>query len=370
MSLGTCSGNGSSSRRCRTVRTGCCVRGGRRGRSRRNGREPDRGFAVHSINPKQRRGGAGASRALRTDPHCLRWSGLVAVVASRRGPEAGTGKSDAGAGRYYPQFLDDRRGAVGTRLVAEPADAACRPTRSRGDAHQSVEAAIRRNAAPAGCATGAGRACHGAARRRTNRQSDQTRRELDRLVHQFAEAAPADDPNASTARRAPVQGPAGTQLEAGMVCGCRLGAQNHQACVLDVAGNVLGEREFEHGGAGLSCGRAARLGGHGQDPGRSGAHPERRGDPFQARAGTGAGTGASARAGAPRRQAAARAQADERPGTRPGSMKTVASGLAPRATPETAAPRLAAAGSPPRRSSTLPPSRKQPAPAHACASPD
>ena len=30
------------------------------------------------------------------------------------------------------------------------------------------------------------------------------------------------------------------------------GAQNHQACVLDVAGNVLGEREFEHGGAGLS----------------------------------------------------------------------------------------------------------------------
>ena len=30
------------------------------------------------------------------------------------------------------------------------------------------------------------------------------------------------------------------------------GAQKHHACVLDVAGQVLGEREFEHGGAGLS----------------------------------------------------------------------------------------------------------------------
>ena len=30
------------------------------------------------------------------------------------------------------------------------------------------------------------------------------------------------------------------------------GSQKHQACVLDAAGEVLGEREFEHGGAGLS----------------------------------------------------------------------------------------------------------------------
>ena len=30
------------------------------------------------------------------------------------------------------------------------------------------------------------------------------------------------------------------------------GSQEHQACVLDAAGEVLGEREFEHGGAGLS----------------------------------------------------------------------------------------------------------------------
>ena len=30
------------------------------------------------------------------------------------------------------------------------------------------------------------------------------------------------------------------------------GSQKHQACVLDAAGKVLGEREFEHGGAGLS----------------------------------------------------------------------------------------------------------------------
>ena len=30
------------------------------------------------------------------------------------------------------------------------------------------------------------------------------------------------------------------------------GSQTHQACVLDGAGKVLGERAFEHGGAGLS----------------------------------------------------------------------------------------------------------------------
>ena len=37
---------------------------------------------------------------------------------------------------------------------------------------------------------------------------------------------------------------------AGVVRGHRLGSQKHQACVLDVGGKVLGEREFEHGGAG------------------------------------------------------------------------------------------------------------------------
>ena len=30
------------------------------------------------------------------------------------------------------------------------------------------------------------------------------------------------------------------------------GSQQHQACVLDAVGKVLGERSFEHGGAGLS----------------------------------------------------------------------------------------------------------------------
>ena len=30
------------------------------------------------------------------------------------------------------------------------------------------------------------------------------------------------------------------------------GSRKHQACVLDAVGKVLGEREFEHGGAGLS----------------------------------------------------------------------------------------------------------------------
>ena len=40
--------------------------------------------------------------------------------------------------------------------------------------------------------------------------------------------------------------------EAGLVRGVDWGSQKHQARVLDVAGQVLGEREFEHGGTGLS----------------------------------------------------------------------------------------------------------------------
>ena len=41
-------------------------------------------------------------------------------------------------------------------------------------------------------------------------------------------------------------------LKLAWFAGVDWGSRKHQACVLDAAGNVLGEREFEHGGAGLS----------------------------------------------------------------------------------------------------------------------
>ena len=41
-------------------------------------------------------------------------------------------------------------------------------------------------------------------------------------------------------------------LELRWFVGVDWGSQKHQACVLDAAGAVLGEREFKHGGAGLT----------------------------------------------------------------------------------------------------------------------
>ena len=76
--------------------------------------------------------------------------------------------------------------------------------------------------------------------------------------------APDGWPVGSLRRRAPVQGPAGIgarpfdsadgrfNLKLAWFAGIDWGSRKHQACVLDAAGNVLGEREFEHGGAGLS----------------------------------------------------------------------------------------------------------------------
>ena len=92
--------------------------------------------------------------ARRTDPHCLRrleptdpaiielreWSRLDEDLTRERVRLANRMRAavdDALGARGGRR----RRGAVGTRPVAEPADAACGPTRSRGDAHQSVEAA-------------------------------------------------------------------------------------------------------------------------------------------------------------------------------------------------------------------------------------
>ena len=68
----------------------------------------------------------------------------------------------------------------------------------------------------------------------------------------------------SLRRGAPVQGPAGIgarpfdltdarwDLKLAWFAGVDWGSRKHQACVLDADGEVLGEREFEHGGAGLS----------------------------------------------------------------------------------------------------------------------
>ena len=43
------------------------------------------------------------------------------------------------------------------------------------------------------------------------------------------------------------------RLQAGWFVGVDWGSQKHQVCVTDAAGEVLGERAFEHGGAGLSA---------------------------------------------------------------------------------------------------------------------
>ncbi len=41
-------------------------------------------------------------------------------------------------------------------------------------------------------------------------------------------------------------------MQAAWFVGVDWGSQKHQVCVTDAAGAVLGERAFEHGGAGLS----------------------------------------------------------------------------------------------------------------------
>ena len=152
----------------------------------------ERGFEVHSINPKQLdrfqdrisavrregrpagRSGAGLGAADRralspasgTDrPDDRRVAGVVAV---ERGPDAGAGSSgepDAGAVvallSAVPQGGRRRRGgAVGAGPVAEPADAAGWPAGSGGDADPRVEAAPHppaRRGGAARAAAGAGR---------------------------------------------------------------------------------------------------------------------------------------------------------------------------------------------------------------------
>src|SRR3712207_8978812 len=73
-------------------------------------------------------------------------------------------------------------------------------------------------------------------------------------------------PSRKSRLRAPIQGPAGVVAARAMVgartmadvtigwfAGVDWGSQRHQACVLDAAGKVVGERAFPHGGAGLAA---------------------------------------------------------------------------------------------------------------------
>ena len=133
----------------------------------------ERGFAVHAINPKQldrfrdrispagakddRRDARVLASALRTDPHCLRrleptdpvivelreWSRLSEEITRERVRQANRMREQLW--RYYPQLLaatsDDRRGGLGARPVAAPADAGCGAARSRSDADQVIETA-------------------------------------------------------------------------------------------------------------------------------------------------------------------------------------------------------------------------------------
>ena len=232
----------------------------------------ERGFAVHSINPKQldrfrdRMSPAGAkddrrdarvlASALRTDAHCLRqlestdpaiielreWSRLNENLTRDRVRLANRMRDQLW--HYYPQFLD----AVDDDVAAPWAFDLWRslPTPRAGQRVREVtltpqwtgqnrpvcppghtgriwvstevtrvlkQHRIRRVDAAtlrAKLRTPAVKLTPGAAEAATthvrlvaerlalvNRQLDHARRKLDRLVHQLAEAAPADDPNAS-----------------------------------------------------------------------------------------------------------------------------------------------------------------------------
>ena len=206
----------------------------------------ERGFAVHSINPKQldrfrdrfspagakddRRDARVLASALRTDPHCLRrleptdpaiielreWSRLDEDLTRERVRLANRIRQQLW--RYYPQFLD----AVDDDVAAPWALNLWQnlPTPRAGQRVREVtltrvlkQHRIRRISAstlrdrlraPAiKLAPGTAEAAVAHLRLATerlalvNRQLDHARHELERLVHQLADAAPADDANAS-----------------------------------------------------------------------------------------------------------------------------------------------------------------------------
>ena len=204
----------------------------------------ERGFAVHSINPKQldrfrdRLSPAGAkddrrdarvlASALRTDPHCLRrleatdpaiielreWSRLNEDLTRERVRLANRMRQQLW--RYYPQFLDAVDDDVAAPWALDlwrslPTPRAGQRVRAASLTRVLKQHRIRRVDAAtlrAKLHTPAVTLAPGAAEDATthvrlvaerlalvNRQLDHARRELDRLVHQLAEAAPA--PNAS-----------------------------------------------------------------------------------------------------------------------------------------------------------------------------
>ena len=207
----------------------------------------ERGFAVHSINPKQldrfrdrispagakddRRDARVLASALRTDPHCLRrleptdpaivelreWSRLSEELTRERVRLANQMRDQLW--RYYPQFLD----AVGDDVAAPWALDLWRslPTPRAGQRVREVtltrvlkQHRIRRidpATLRARLRVPAVKLTPGTAEAATthvrliverlalvNRQLDHVRGQLDGMVHQLAEASPADDPNAGT----------------------------------------------------------------------------------------------------------------------------------------------------------------------------
>ena len=207
----------------------------------------ERGFAVHSINPKQldrfrdRLSPAGAkddrrdarvlASALRTDPHCLRrleptdpaivelreWSRLSEELTRERVRLANRMRDQLW--RYYPQFLDAVDDDVaapwaldlwqslptpraGQRVREVTLTRVLKQHRIRRIDTATLRARLR---APAikltpGAAEAAVTHVRLVAERLAlvKRQLEHVRRELDGLVHQLAQAAPTHDPNAST----------------------------------------------------------------------------------------------------------------------------------------------------------------------------
>ena len=206
----------------------------------------ERGFVLHSINPKQldrfrdrfspagakddRRDARVLASALRTDPHCLRrieptdpavielreWSRISEDLTRERTRLANRMREQLW--RYYPQFL----AAIGDDLAAPwtlalwrslPTPAAAQRVRETTLAKLLKQHRIRRidaatlrgrlrvpavQVAP-GAAEAAAAHVRLVAERLVlvNRQRVHARGQLDRLVRQFAEAAPVDAPKAS-----------------------------------------------------------------------------------------------------------------------------------------------------------------------------
>ena len=207
----------------------------------------ERGFVVHSINPKQldrfrdRMSPAGAkddrrdarvlASALRTDPHCLRqleptdpaiielreWSRLDEDLTRERVRLANRMRQQLW--RYYPQFLDAVNDDVAAPWVLDlwrrlPTPRAAQRVREVTLTRVLKQHRIRRISASAlrgrlrapavKLAAGAAEAAVAHVRlvaerlALVNRQLDHARREIGRLVDQLTGAAPPDDPSAST----------------------------------------------------------------------------------------------------------------------------------------------------------------------------